>query len=416
MPTLQGTSTTAVSIAPGNCKLGRIGGFQCDTPPGSEIVPALLLFQWKLDLLIRDLFGGRIDTVRSFSDFSHPNPFNTGLQFQAFKANFILGNILAIEKLIIFSPNIVQFFRKTNEVRAFGFRPSQTLVFRKSMTTLELGVSAATFKGTLKVSDLRDSQTASSEIVAGARLETSFETREEVKFSSQMRFGLKPGVECFANCTGGPVEQQFKLNQDAVVRGLAFEDWNVSVSNLTLSGFDIQISSSVTAKNDFTGVNFSLSRSVQFANVEARTSSRWFLSDTLEPGFAGATVVFPGLLSPDTALRLGWTRKQLFPPEPTLEPTIKVLNLETSDAKNRLNLQFSPAGELTANATFKREGFQFRSSVQLVTPQDKSNPYELRTIGAVLSFQAFPFKFRLFGGVSTIAHRGILHFESKLSF
>ena len=271
---LEGKLKSGLSTATRNCKV-EYGSIVCtEVPEEEDITP--WFFESLLDVELSNVFGPRGD-IRSISQVYHPYTPYSGLTFQAFTGETLLGEIASLENQIIFSPNIILFTSPDKRTEWYGANfPS--LAFRRYQSSLEFGLIGLTANSTLILDNWQDEPEDRPNINTGLIFKLTGETDEEVQLGLEARFGAKEGVTCFGNCLG-----PLKLQQIAMQDGSGFEELLFSADNMSFEEVDLQLSAKFSSDNGFDALTLTGTRTWDLDGYGVTLSSSLFASSSLIP-------------------------------------------------------------------------------------------------------------------------------------
>jgi len=151
-PAFEGTLKTGLSIATRDCKV-EYGSIVCtDIPAEEDETP--MFFETLLDLKFSDVLGPGGD-IRSISEIYHPYTPYSGLTFQAFTAETLLGEIASVENQIVFSPNIILYTTPDKRTEWYG-ETFESLAFRRYKSSIEFGLVGLTANAQLILDNWQD--------------------------------------------------------------------------------------------------------------------------------------------------------------------------------------------------------------------------------------------------------------------
>ncbi len=280
---LEGELKSGLSIATRNCKV-EYGSIVCTEVPEEENTTPYF-FESLLDLELSNLFGPFSD-VRSISEFYHPYTPSSGLTFQAFTGDTLLGEIASLENQVIFSPNIIIYTSPDKRTEWYG-ETFSNLAFRRYKSSLEFGLVGLTATSTLILDNWQDEPEDRPNINTGLIFELTGETDEEVQLGFEARIGAKEGVTCFGNCLG-----PLKLQQIAIQEDNGFEEFLFSADNIAFREVDLSLSGKFSSDNGFNGLTLNGTRSWDLDGYGVSFSSSLLVSPTAFVPFAGTTVTW----------------------------------------------------------------------------------------------------------------------------
>ncbi|MEF8726165.1 MAG: hypothetical protein V5A83_04445 [Candidatus Bipolaricaulota bacterium] len=281
--TLEGELTTGLSLASSNCKVVR-GSIVCSNEPdGDDFTP--YFYEQLLDLKVSGFFGP-IGEVRSISEFYHPYAPFSGLTFQGFTAETLLGEIASVSGELIFAPNIIIYTSPDKRTDSFGGNFSG-LAFRRYKSTVEFGLVGLTAAATLILDNWQDEPEDPPEIKPGLIFKVAGEMDNEVEVELETRFGAKGGVTCFGNCLG-----PLKLQQIAIQDDVGFEEFLFSADDIFFEEVGLRLSGKFSSDNGFNGLTISGTRTWDLDGYGITLSSNLFVSPTAFVPFTGTTVTW----------------------------------------------------------------------------------------------------------------------------
>ena len=280
---LEGELTTGLSLASSDCKVVK-GSIVCsDEPNGNDFIP--YFFEELMDLKLTGLFGSG-DEIRSVSEFYHPYTPFSGLTFQGFTAETLVGEIASVSGEVIFAPNITLYTFSDKRTDSFGGN-FHGLAFRRYKSNVEFGLVGLVADTTLILDNWQDKPDEKPEIKPGLIFKIAGEMENEVEIEMEARLGVKGGVTCFGNCLG-----PLKLQKNAIQSNTGFEELLISANNFSLGDVELDLSSKFSIDNGFNSLTLSGSRTWDYRGTEIKLASSLLITtDTFMP-FRGLSVVW----------------------------------------------------------------------------------------------------------------------------
>ncbi len=280
--TLEGELVTGLSLASRNCKL-EDGSFLCNDVQEDGPVP--YFFESLLELEFNGVFGPG-DELKSISEFYHPYTPFSGLTFQGFTAETLIGEIASLEGELIFSPNIILYTTPDRRTESYG-ATFPRLTFRRFKSTVEFELAGLTANTTLLLDNWQDKPEEKPKIQSGLILKFTTETKEEVQLESETRIGVKDGVTCFGNCIG-----PLKLQQNAVQEDNGFEEFLVSADNFSVNDIDLNLSGKLSSDAGFNFLSLRGSRTLEYTGFDVTVSSSLAVTRETFLPFAGTSITW----------------------------------------------------------------------------------------------------------------------------
>lgn len=283
---LEGELETGLSIASRNCKV-EYGSIVCQELTEEEKEERPYFFESLLDLDLSGLLGQR-DSFRSISQFYHPYTPTSGLVFQGFTFESLVGEIASLEGQLLFSPDLVIYTSPDKRTNWYGETFSQP-TFRRFKSNLEFGLVGLTADTTLYLDNWQKEPEDEPNIQSGIVFQLSGETDEEVDLGMEARLGVKEGVTCYGNCLG-----PLKLQQLAVQQGSGFEEFLFSADNMNIGEVDLSLSGKFSSDNGFDGFTLNGSRTWDYDGLDIRFSSSLAVTSSAFLPFSGTSISFSG--------------------------------------------------------------------------------------------------------------------------
>ena len=281
---MEGSLNSKLSFASEDCKVDH-GSIVCSDAPtdGSDFIP--YFFESRLDLNFSNMFGTR-DEIRSLTEFYHPYEPYSGLTFQAFSGETLLGEIAGLEATAIFAPSIILYTRADKRTQWFGETFSR-VTFRRFKSSVDFELVGTQVVTTLVLDDWKDEPGDSPNTHYGMIVEVSGGTKEELRVNMESRLGVKGGATCFGNCLG-----PMKLQQNAVQEDFGFEELLISVDNFALENADLSLSSKITSDHGFNHFTVSGSKTWSFEGYSMTLSSNFIVTSNSISPLAGTSVTW----------------------------------------------------------------------------------------------------------------------------
>ncbi|MFP4646375.1 MAG: hypothetical protein ACLFN4_01990 [Candidatus Acetothermia bacterium] len=208
------------------------------------------------------------------------------MTFQAFSLESLIGEIMALEQELIFSPNIILYTFADKRAESYG-ATFPRLSFRRYKSSVEFALAGLTAEADLLLDNWKDEPEDDLEVNSGMIFKLSGATSQEVNLAAEARFGAREGVTCFGNCLGPR-----KLQQLAVQRDNGFEEFVISADNFPFPELDLNLSSRLSSDRGFEGLNLRGSRSWDYRGGTITCSSSLSLSPRAFVPFAGTSITW----------------------------------------------------------------------------------------------------------------------------
>ena len=278
--TFEGQLKTSLSIASSNCKVVN-GSIICSEFEENGTTP--YFYENLLDMKISNALKP-LNKVRSISEFYHPYAPFSGLTFQAFTAEGLLGEIASLESQVIFSPNIILYTMPDKRTESYGGNFPR-LAFRRFMSSTEFGLVGITADATLLLDNWQNEPQSPPDIRTGLIFTVSGELKNEVSLEMETKIGAKEGVTCFGNCLG-----PLKLQENTVQKGFDFEEFKASMDNLTFREVDLSLSSKFSSDNGFDNFVVNGSKTCEYKGADITLSSSLVVTPNTFLPFAGTSI------------------------------------------------------------------------------------------------------------------------------
>ena len=278
--TLEGDITTGLSLASSDCEVVQ-GSIVCsDEPKEDGTIP--YFFEQLVDMKVTGLFGPG-DEVRSISEFYHPYTPFSGLTFQGFTTETLVGEIASVRSEMVFSPNIILYTFSDKRTESYGAN-FPGLAFRRLKSTVEFGLVGLSAATTLILDNWRDEPEDPHDIRSGLIFELTGEMENEVELGIEARLGVKGGVTCFGNCLG-----PLKLQQGAVQAEAGFEEVLISADDFSVKEVEFDLSSKFSADNGFDSFTLSGSRTWEYMESDITLASSLVVTSNAFLPFTGTS-------------------------------------------------------------------------------------------------------------------------------
>lgn len=386
-----------LSVATKDCKV-ETGSIICTETPEEEVTP--YFFETVLDMNLSEVFGPR-DNIRSISEFYHPYTPYSGLTFQAFTYETLLGEIASFEEMMIFSPNIILYTTADRRSEWYG-ETFPNLAFRRHKSTIEFGLVGLTAKTTLITDNWQDKPEDEPDIQSGLIFKLSGQTKQEIELGLEARLGAKEGVTCFGNCLG-----PLKLQQVALQKGIGFEECELSLDNFPLETVDLHLSTNFSSDHGFDSLTINGSKTWEYEHFDFTLASGLAVTSEAFVPFKGTSLTWiadPIVLSVyfDESFQLANAAKSL-----QLAPDVSGLGIEGLN----LNSQCLLGEKLNISVSIPTHPVDVTTSLRL---NYNSGIYELDSGVITAELPADPLSMK-----ATLAFRGvsrIVQIEGKLDF